>query len=191
MVSIASDRLEVQVRGRTFSVPSRSRLQVNAAFCSHMDQVMRIARAIACLASAMFGGCRPGPGMSALGCSEPPIPGESSHHEARLATQPDSAAALRGVAPLVFRIGPTIPSPSGQRLYPRVRMTDTLTPHLAPLGRFGDSTGVVLVPVPLGYTSAIVDALGYATQRVPLRVRPGYGDTILVSLARSRVCIVE
>ena len=70
-------------------------------------------------------------------------------------------------------------------------MTDTLTPHLAPLGGFGDSTGVVLVPVPLGYTAAIIDAIGYATETIPLTVRPGYGDTILVSLARSRVCVGE
>ena len=153
---------------------------------------MPLTRVIASFVAGPLMACHPPPATEPGPCTESPTAGEASHSEMRLATHQDSATALRGIAPLVFRIRPAVPTNRQARIaHPAVVLQDTLTPHLAPLGSVGDSSGFAVVHVPVGYTSARVQRIGYATYTVPLTVRPGYSDTIIVALARNRVCIVE
>jgi hypothetical protein len=130
--------------------------------------------------------------MSERSCSDPPVPGEVSHAETRRASHIDSASAHRGLAELVFRVRAAVPTDHGDRISAAaVVMQDTLSPHLPPLGAVVDSTGVAVISVPVGYTAARVQRIGYATYTLPVAVRPGRSDTIIVALARTRVCLVE
>ena len=121
----------------------------------------------------------------------PPKPEIPATHETRFGTVLDTAYARRGVARLVFHVHSALNRDEVVALY-AVIMRDSVIKDLPPLGSVADSTGVaVLKAVPVAYSSAHVRRIGYLSYTLPLVVRPGYTDTIIVALPRTPVCIVE
>ena len=154
---------------------------------------MRLALALAALATGPLGACQPPATIVQSDCGPSPPPSEPPHSALHLATDLDTAYARHGLARFVFRVRSAGPTHQGIRVNtPRIVLQDTLSTHLPPLGSFGDSTGVAVVDsVRVGYTSARVQGLGYITYTVPLVVRPGYSDTIGVALAEARLCLAH
>jgi hypothetical protein len=130
-----------------------------------------------------------GEGTHIVECEHPPTPPVPPHADIRLGAHVDSSRARRGLAQLVFRARSAGPVFQGIPLQNfTVVLRDTLTAHVPPIGRYGDSTGTALIPsVPVGYTSARVQRIGYVSHTLPLTVRPGYTDTILVALPEACV----
>ena len=155
---------------------------------------MRFACATTVLATGVLLACSAragsqGEGTHIVDCGPPPTPTEPPHSDIRLGSYVDSTAATRGVAELVFRVRSAGPAFHGTPLQGfSVLLRDTLTLDAPPLHGIGDSSGIAVVrSVPVGYTSAHVQRIGYFSYTVPLAVRPGYTDEISVALAEACV----
>ena len=152
---------------------------------------MRLARAVSVLAMGPFLACvSPGrPGVRP--CSGPSIPAVPPYSEIHLGNVVDTADARRGLAQLVFHVRSAGPTEPGRVVTAyTVVMQGFLTGQLPPLDGVGDSSGIAVVSsVPLGYTSAQVQRIGYDSYTAPLMVRPGHSDTIRVALAEATSCL--
>jgi hypothetical protein len=94
---------------------------------------------------------------------------------------------------LVFRVRSAGPTNPGKVLTtPFVLLRDSLAADRTQRRSIGDSTGLAVVDsVPLSYTTAQILALGYVSRKFSIAVRPGYTDTIDVTLAEDRLCLAH
>jgi hypothetical protein len=117
------------------------------------------------------------------------VPGR---HEFRLGDVLDTSYAHRSVGRLVFQTRPTYALTGKIINGYTVVLGDSSIKDLPPLGAVGDSAGVALLKaVPVAYTFAHVRRIGYRNHTVPLVIRPGYTDTVIVTLTNTPLCVVE
>jgi hypothetical protein len=159
---------------------------------------MRLASAVAVLVTGPLVACATTP--AAPNRCDPtfllrtmPAHTPSAKHEIRHGRVLDTAYARRSLGRLIFHVRRewSINPASVVDSY-IVALGDSAATELPPLGSVGDSAGIAVVDaVPIAYTLAHVRRIGYRGYTVPLVVRPGYTDSIIVHLASTPVCILE
>ncbi|HJR66292.1 MAG TPA: hypothetical protein VJ802_07660 [Gemmatimonadaceae bacterium] len=122
-----------------------------------------------------------------------PTHAPSAKHEIRHGRVLDTAYVRRSLGRLIFHVrGEWSINPGAVIDGYIVALGDSAVTDLPPLGSIGDSAGIaVMDAVPIAYTLAQVRRIGYRAYTVPVVVRPGYTDSIIVDLASTPVCILE
>jgi hypothetical protein len=160
--------------------------------------LMRRARGVAVLATTAIVACSPPRAPYNGGCDIPrlmAIPAEyevPGRHEFRLGNVLDTSYAHRSVGQLVFQVSSTYALIGTTINAYTVVLGDSSIKDLPALGAVGDSAGVAMLKaVPVAYTFAQVRRIGYRNHTVPLVIRPGYTDTVIVTLTNTPLCVVE